>query len=645
MAGPYDYSAPLAQAAALPQPQEGASILNGISQGLQLRYAQFDNAFKMAQIQRQMGLQQQQDAAQHTALSDPTPQNIQKWQIAAPEQWQATKAAHDSLNTDTQRTNMQDAAAVYGYLGANNVDGATKILQNRVDAGQSHLQPLLDMIQSGDAAKIKQAQAVAGMTLASYMGPEQFANTYGTLAKTPGEVAQQGAQKALTEAQTAKERVLPLTTAEGGQVPYIIGSDGQGGSSDQASPAPTQGQPAQGGQAAPQPRGVRNNNPVNVSNLASGKWAGQTGSDGQYAVFSTPQAGWAAADKNLQSYAEHHGINTVAGIVSRWAPESGGNNTAAYIGTVAGDLGVNPNQPLDLSKPDVRKSILQSMSKVELGNSAAPQASAPPAPAGAAPPTASGAGLTVAPAPGFTPGESAKLTPQALEQSAQQYVATGVMPDMGRGNIASVQKAQIIDRAAQIEAANGQTGYDVAARRAATAANTQALTTVTQQANAMHTAEQTVLKNMSLVTELAKKGAGKTGSPWANAPLQALRKNGWGNADVAAFDEAIGATADEFATYIGKGTPSVSGREDAKERLDKAATPGQLLALMAQMRKQMANQASSYDGQRDALIGSIRTGIASSGHALPQPKSPEEVKKLPSGTAFLTPDGQMRVSK
>lgn len=646
MAGPYDYTTPLAQAESLPQPQEGASILGGISDALKMRYSQFQNAFNVEQNQRTMALQQQQDAAQQTALANPTPENIQAWQIAAPDQWQATQAAHNSLNTDTQRTNMQDAAAVYGLLDAGNTDGAAKVLQNRIDAGQTHLQPLLDMVQSGDPGKVKSAQGVAGMTLASYMGPDQFANVYGSTAKTPSEIAlnQANANKANKDAQYRTidntQGVIDLGAQTGsGTAPASV--PGQTGQS--AAPSDSTG-------AAAPVRGVRNNNPVNVTNLASGQWAGQKGSDGQYAVFSTPQAGWAAADKNLQAYATQHGINTVAGIVSRWAPESAGNNTAAYIGSVAGNLNVDPNQPLDLSKPQVRQQVLQAMSKVELaGQSIAggAQAQPPPSAVQGAPPSPGAANVqgsgpqVVAAGPGFS---GSALAPRAIEQYAQQYVADGSMPDLGRTPMAGMQKAAIINRAAEIEAANGQTGYDVAARRAAVASNEKALDSVTQQANAMHTSEQTVLKNMQLVTTLSKQGGGPTGSPLMNMPIQDFRKNVLGSNNVAAFDEAIGSTADEFATYIGKGTPSVSGRQDAQDRLDKSATVGQLMAVMGTMRQQMGNQASSYDDQRSALIGSVRSGITSTGAALPQLKSPAEMKKLPSGTAFLTPDGRMMVT-
>lgn len=144
--------------------------------------------------------------------------------------------------------------------------------------------------------------------------------------------------------------------------------------------SPALSAPAASGPASSQARGVRNNNPLNITGQG---WQGQVGSDGPYATFSSPEAGQQAADKNLQAYATKHGINTLSGIINRWAPASGGNDTQAYIATVASDLKIDPNQPLNLADPKVRAVVLHSMSKVELGGEA-PQAvrtAAPSAPA------------------------------------------------------------------------------------------------------------------------------------------------------------------------------------------------------------------------------------------------------------------------
>lgn len=144
------------------------------------------------------------------------------------------------------------------------------------------------------------------------------------------------------------------------------------GPNETAVPSPLYGQQPAGGVApsgaAPATaRGVRNNNPLNITTLPNGQWAGQAGADGKFAVFATPQAGFAAADKNLQAYAKR-GINTIEGVVGRWAPDGvDGNNVSSYAGTVARDLGIDPKAPIDLANPQVRQRLLMSMSKVELG--------------------------------------------------------------------------------------------------------------------------------------------------------------------------------------------------------------------------------------------------------------------------------------
>lgn len=71
--------------------------------------------------------------------------------------------------------------------------------------------------------------------------------------------------------------------------------------------------------------------------------------------FASPQEGLAAIDKNLQSYG-NQGVNTLSGIISKWAPPSE-NNTQAYISDVAKRLGIDPNQPLDMANPAVRQAI------------------------------------------------------------------------------------------------------------------------------------------------------------------------------------------------------------------------------------------------------------------------------------------------
>lgn len=86
-------------------------------------------------------------------------------------------------------------------------------------------------------------------------------------------------------------------------------------------------------------RGIRNNNPGNLEYSKTNPWVGQTGDDGRFAKFETPEHGIRALGRNLLSY-QRQGIDTVNDIINRWAPPSDNKNTDAYIQAVCAQLGV-----------------------------------------------------------------------------------------------------------------------------------------------------------------------------------------------------------------------------------------------------------------------------------------------------------------
>ncbi len=113
-------------------------------------------------------------------------------------------------------------------------------------------------------------------------------------------------------------------------------------------------------------RGIRNNNPGNLEASSSNPWIGQTGSDGRFAKFETPEHGIRALGRNLISY-QRQGIDTVGEIINRWAPPSDNNDTVAYIKAVCAQLGVTANQPLDASNPDTLQALCAAIIKHENG--------------------------------------------------------------------------------------------------------------------------------------------------------------------------------------------------------------------------------------------------------------------------------------
>jgi hypothetical protein len=153
------------------------------------------------------------------------------------------------------------------------------------------------------------------------------------------------------------------------------GLTGGGQSGAPAQPAPPQAPPASNGTVSPQPDtnqplSVRNNNPGNlVDNAWTQSLPGYKGANGRFAVFDSPQSGGAAMASNLTSYA-HHGVDTLLGLTSRWAPSGdGSNNPALYAKTISDATGIPVDAKIDLTDPATVNKIMPVMAAVERGGS------------------------------------------------------------------------------------------------------------------------------------------------------------------------------------------------------------------------------------------------------------------------------------
>lgn len=97
-------------------------------------------------------------------------------------------------------------------------------------------------------------------------------------------------------------------------------------------------------------RGIRNNNPGNIR--ADGTaWEGLAtpNSDGTFFIFKDATYGIRAIARILSNYVSNDGVaSTVTGLISRWAPPSE-NDTASYINDVANQIGVGPDDVIDVN--------------------------------------------------------------------------------------------------------------------------------------------------------------------------------------------------------------------------------------------------------------------------------------------------------
>ena len=116
------------------------------------------------------------------------------------------------------------------------------------------------------------------------------------------------------------------------------------------------------------PRGIRNNNPLNIRH-SSDVFQGETkGIDKSFKTFESMLYGYRAAFVTLATYLSK-GHNTIEKIVAKWAPPTE-NNTNGYIEKVEKWSGVPKNQILTASDGVYYILIVAAMSAVENGRTA-----------------------------------------------------------------------------------------------------------------------------------------------------------------------------------------------------------------------------------------------------------------------------------
>lgn len=115
------------------------------------------------------------------------------------------------------------------------------------------------------------------------------------------------------------------------------------------------------------PRGIRNNNPGNIRRSAD-PWQGLAKDQNDDAFFQFAEAKWGirALARVLISYQDKHGLRTVRGIVSRWAPPVE-NKTSSYIDHVARRLNVGADDPLDIHDYRVLRGLVEAIIAHETG--------------------------------------------------------------------------------------------------------------------------------------------------------------------------------------------------------------------------------------------------------------------------------------
>lgn len=116
----------------------------------------------------------------------------------------------------------------------------------------------------------------------------------------------------------------------------------------------------------PVPRGIRNNNPLNIR--IGNVWLGEepNPTDPDFEQFISMFYGLRAGFIILRRYIRHYHRTTIPQVIHAWAPSSE-NNTTKYIDTVCQVSGIAIDEQLDFSNADQMVRLVDAMIYVECG--------------------------------------------------------------------------------------------------------------------------------------------------------------------------------------------------------------------------------------------------------------------------------------
>lgn len=120
-----------------------------------------------------------------------------------------------------------------------------------------------------------------------------------------------------------------------------------------------------------EPRGIRNNNPLNIRKGSNWQGEKHPQTDKSFEQFESLQYGVRAGFIILRRYMSgYNGLtekfNTIEKIVRRWAPPSE-NNTKAYIEQVSKLTGIPSTLKISFSQRSYMVAIVDAMIRVECG--------------------------------------------------------------------------------------------------------------------------------------------------------------------------------------------------------------------------------------------------------------------------------------
>lgn len=191
------------------------------------------------------------------------------------------------------------------------------------------------------------------------------------------------------------------------------------------------------------------------------------------------------------------------------------------------------------------------------------------------------------------------MSDEALNQAAEKYYSTGILPSLGIGNSAAADKRAIMDRAAE-----KHPGAVLAATSAAYGANKATYNTLTKQVAALDAYESTAKANLAMFLDAAAKMP-DTGVPWLNTPIRQVSDKVLGNPAMSAAKASAQVALTEISRVVNNpnltGVLSDSARTEIKSLISDDATLPQIQKAASILVQDMANRSTYMHDQKNQI--------------------------------------------
>ena len=116
------------------------------------------------------------------------------------------------------------------------------------------------------------------------------------------------------------------------------------------------------------PLGFRQHNPGNLRSDGKTLWQGASGvpAAGKFLTFKDPYSGVRAMSRVIRNYGKLHKIDTLRGVVNRYAPAVE-NNQKAYMSAVSKSTGFKPDDKINLTNEATLQKLVPAMGSYEIG--------------------------------------------------------------------------------------------------------------------------------------------------------------------------------------------------------------------------------------------------------------------------------------